>query len=498
MSYGADVLGVTEETFSMIKAQTTGWLSATGVTGVDLLSLISLVPVVTPFRNSIARVKPPQGANQAYWRALLNINSQQPNPAVGNDYGAAISPISEQDVSAPFVPLRTSGRVTEDAIDLASGYADALALETIYVYNQLLIGEDIHGINGQAYALPTIGTPTGATATTGGTIAASTTVYFKVAARSGVNYYYGGSGVASTGGSQASASSTATNTVTATVTGVEGAAAYDWYVGASSGTLYYYSTTYVPSVTITAIPTANQALPSTSAMPLLYSTAPTAVPTADTSYSSNYYNGLTASILGDYSSSGTNSGATLVTPGSGTNSGQYWASNAGAALTAVDNGIAAIDTLNAAIWNTALISPTRYLVSARVGQQISNLLFNSAAALIYLQPADDTDRMSAVAGGVIARYINRSVPGKVIKIEVHPHVPPGQLIAVTDVVDYPGSNIGNPLSFRVQRDFSTFQYGANLTSGTLGGGPRHDFGISVRETFVNQAAATMAVLQDIG
>src|SRR5208283_5907030 len=111
------------------------------------------------------------------------------------------------------------------------------------------------------------------------------------------------------------------NVVTASLSAIKGAVAYDWYVGTSAA-WFYYTTTTVASVTITSVPTAAQALPTT--LPLLstllpgvgcapLAQPPTAgngqAPTADTSYNANYYNGIIASTLGDYSSTGP------VTPG---------------------------------------------------------------------------------------------------------------------------------------------------------------------------------------
>jgi len=483
MSAAADLLGVTEETFKMIKATVqNGWLTGLGVQGVDLGDLISLVPVVTPFRNATPRVKPPQGANVAYWRALLDVTNAQPNPAVGNDFAGGLVEFEEQDVFAPFVPLRLTGRVTQDAIDIAEGYENALAVATMQTVNQLMIGEDKHGLMGQAYALPAIATPGLTVSATGGSIGTAA-VNVKVAARSGINYYYGGSGIAS---AQASVTPTAgtTNSVTATVAAVKGAVAYDWYVAG-----FYYTTTTVNTVVITSIPTANQPLPS---LPDLSATAPTAVPTADTSFSANYFNGLIASVLGDFGPT------SMVTPGTGTNSGSYYASLDGAALAVNGAAIAQVDAMNLAIWNKAKLSPTRYLMNATQSQEIANDILGSTAATTFLQPQDIESRQNVVAGGALGWYLNKAVGGAAIRVEVHPNVPPGTLIAVTDKIPYPGANIDAPMRFRVQRDYSQFAYGANFVAGTLGGGPRQDFDVTVRETFELKAPLTCGVLSNVG
>ena len=485
----ADLLGVTDETFNMIKATTTsGWLYSLGAQGVDLGDLISLVPVKTPFYASTPRIKPPQGAQVAYWRALLNVNNQQPNPAVGNDYAGGLVLFEEQDVYAPFVPLRNTGRVTQDAVDEAQGYANALAVATMQVVNQNLIGQDIHGINSQAFALPTIGTVAKAASTTGGLITASTVVSVVCQARAGWNYYYGGSGVASSAASVTTASTTSTNSVAASVAAVKSAVAYDWFVNT-----FYYATTTSNTVTVTFIPTANQAL---SVLPLLYNTAPTAAATADSSYSANNFNGLIASTLGDWGSGSTG----LVTPLSATSQGAYWKSLDGAALTLEGTqAITELDALNLAIYNLTLLGPTRYIMSQIQAQEISELIQGSGSVETFLQPDDLQGRQNMIVGTRAAIYVNKATADpQPIKIESHPHCPPGTIIAMMDRIDYPGANIDAPYSFRVQRDLSQFAYGANFTANTAGGGPRNDFDITTRLTFANRVAPLMGILSNVG
>lgn len=485
------MLEMTEDTFDLVKSVvTSGWLAGLGVQGVDLGALVSLVPVETPFRNSLARINPKTGSKFTYWRSLLNVNSAQPNPAVGDDYAGGLVEFSDQDVYAPYVPLRLTGRVTQDAIDVAEGYENALAVATMQVVNQLMIGEDKHAMNGLAYPLGTAPTPAVTTSTTGGSIAASTAVDVKIAARSGINYYYGGSGVASAQGAVTTGSSTATNTATATWTSVPGAPAYDVFVAG-----FYYTTVTVNSCTITFIPTANQALPN---LPDISTIAPVAVPTADTSYNSSlYYNGLIASITGDYGSLNGVGTSSLTTHGSGLNNGSYWATNNGGTLTLSGGSISQLDALNLAIWNYAKISPTRYLMNAAESTEMAGTILSSTSAVTYLQPDDVASRQNVVVGGRVGTYLNRSVNGQAIVIETLPHIPPGIILAVCDRITYPGANIDAPMSLRIQRDFAQFPYGANYNPGVLGGGPRSDFDVTVRETFKLAAPLTCGVLQDV-
>ncbi len=490
MSWGADVLGVTEDTFSMIKAATSGITYSTGIAGVDLQPLVSLVPVDTPFRNSNPRVPAKQGAKYAYWRSLLNVNNTQSNAAVDFDFAGPVANISEQDVFAPFAPLAQGGVVTQDALAEANGYADALAVATLQTLNQLLISDDINQLVSIGYALPSIGTPSLTTAATGGSIGSGDAVHVQVAARSGPNYYYGGSGVASSDATITVGTTSSTNSVTASVAAVEAACAYDWFVGSTSTNQVYYTTTTVNTVTITSIPTVKQPLPS---LPLLSNVQPDTPPTADSSYESYWQTGLLGSILGDFpSSSGVN---TYVTPGTGTSQGAYYKSLDGGQLTVSGSAVEQLDAMNESIYNTWQISPTRYLMGSQSINDLSNVLLNTPQAVTYLQPSDG--RVGMQLGGYVATYLNKTVGGKAIALELQPHLPPGKIIAVVDSIPFPGANIDTVLSVETQLDYWRFDYGANRNAGTGGGGPRYDFEVRSIQAFRNKAGATMGVIDNI-
>lgn len=485
---------VTDATLNeWIKSTTSGVYASTGIAGIDLAGLISLVPVVTPFRESVPRVTPPQGATTTQWRALLNVNAQQPNAAVQMDYAGARVQYSEVNVSTPYFPLELVTTVTRDAVNLARSYADALAIGTMQNLNQLLISEDINLINATNYALPAIGTPSLTAAATGGSIPQTSSVYVRCAARSGENYFYGGSGATSVN-NVTTATGTATNSVTASVAAVKGAVAYDWYVGATGTTSsqYYYTTTTVNTVLVKSIPASAQALPS---LPFLSQAALTnaaAVATAgDTSYNATaWMNGLTAQVLGDY---GNNA---IVTPGTGTSSGAYFKSNDGAPLTVINAGIQELDDLNQSLWNNALLSPSRYLMSSQTASDITTILTAGGLAYTVLPPTDGQARANLAAGQYVKWYLNKAVGGRPVAIEVHPHIAPGMIIALTDQIPYPGANIDAPFEVRTLDDYYAFEYAANYASG-VGGGPRNDIAVRALETLVVRAPVTNGIICNI-
>lgn len=491
---GFDLSQVTQETLDIVKKATTqGFLSGTGITGIDLTGLVSLVPVNTPLRNSIPREASTTGDKFTHWRVLLNVNNAQPSPFVGYDNAANLVSISERDLSSPYFPVAEAGRVTQDSIDLAKGYADAKALAVLHTLNQVMIQENRGLIGGANYSLGTPGTPTVTAATTGGTIPLSTAVNVKVAARSGANLYWGGSTIASAQGTVTTGSGTSTNSATASIAAVKGAVAYDWYVAG-----FYYTTTSVASVLITSIPTANAAVPSLSLMPNLYQTAPTAVPTVDTSAPADIgsnlasFNGVITSTLGDYGT-----GQALVTPGTGTASGATFIDNGAGTLTLSGGTISQLDSLLMGIWQATQLSPEMLVMSAQQAQDIARKITGSSSATLFLEPQANSGKRDITAGGFVGHVINSAAGGTVVDVFVDPHWPNGTIWARTNSVPFPGANIDNAWKVRTLRDYSQYDYGTAYTPTTAGGGPREDFEVRSLETLICRAPTAQGILTNI-
>jgi len=488
--------GVTAETLEAFKkAQSSGVLASTGIYGVDLSGLVSLVPVNVPARNNTAafpRQIAGEGDTLARWRALLNINNQQSDIAVGTDFAGPLNQVSEINAFAPYKPMAEGFTASLDAVAFARNYANAQAVAQLMALNQLFIGQDLHIINSQNWPLGAPSQPSAAAFTTGGSIAAATTVYVKVCAKSGWNYFTsGGNSPASAVNSINVGSTTNNNLVESSVVATKGAVAYDWYVGSSAGTLYYYTTTTVGRVNITSIPVAAQAIPTS--LPLLTTTAPPSTPpTADTSFSANCYNGVLASSLGDYGALGP------VTPGTGTPTSCSFIDNSGNAPQLVGgNGVDVLDNLNALIWANVQLSPTAYMMNSLTAAYISQLVLGTSAAFTVLPPTDADARTNLAGGGYVARYINRAAGGVPVAIEIHPRMAPGTIMARTDRVPFPGSNIGTAYEVRCQYDTMMFQYAANRVLNTLNGGPRYDGEIRSMETLINYAPGAQGVITNI-
>ncbi len=494
---------ISEETLATMaeiaKAQTTGITTATGVTSYDLSGLVSQVPVVTPFLDVIATEKSTDGNKYAVWRAILNSNAAQPDPATPFDYAGSELVFNEQDFQAAYKVLSYDTIVTQDSYDLALGYADPFQVATFNLVNQMLIAKDHKFIGAQSFALTRPAAPSLTQHATGGTIGA-VQVYVGVAARTGSGYYYG------SGNSQGNSSNTtfgsgSANSITATVASVRGAVCYDWFQSSDGSTWYYYTTTTVNAVTMTKVITQNQALPSAITVPDLatgWKGTANAVPTYNGSADNGSANsadmdGLLASLSGDYNATGQ-----WVTAGTGTANPSVNTSLDGAALTLTGGTITEIEQyLFLSLWQQVKCSPTAIMVNAAQAQEIANLILGANSATTFLN-TDQSGRVDVVAGGRIGHILNAPAGGIPVPIEVHVSLPPGTIAARTDRVPFPQANISSVLAYRALRDMSQFEYAASRVANTSGGGPRRETELRCTGAFVNRAPVAMAVLQNVG
>lgn len=491
---------MTEATLAAIaKGSTTGITSQTGVFSYDLGDLVQLVPVVTPARDAIPRVVATDGNPYAVWRAILNNTAAQPSPFMGLDYAANVAKVQEQDFQAKYMRSGMGGTVTLDAQDFSKGYADANAVATFQTLNQVLIGDDRALVGAQSFPLAVPAAPVVTQHASGGTIGA-VSLYIGVAARTGTGYYYG------TGNSQGTSSlvstfgSGSTNSVTATVTAVRGAVCYDWFYSANGSTWYYYTTTTTNTVTVTRTISSNNSLPTGSAVPDLATSwkgTANSVPTINTSADNNsgdstQYDGLLASLSGDYSATGQ-----WVQTGTGTTNPSVFTSLDGAALTLGGGTINEFqEYLFLPLWNQVKCSPTAIMVNAAQAQEAATLILGGSSATTFLQ-TDAEGRLNVTAGGRVGSVVNAPAGGITVPIEVHPSVPPGTVVARTDRVPFPQANISNVLEYRALRDTYRYDYASSRISGQAGGGPRVDFEIESLGAFVNRAPVAMAVLSNV-
>lgn len=494
---------ISEETLAAIKkAQTTGITEATGLYSYDLSGLISLIPVVTPFRDLVARKGSPDGNPFAVWRAFMDATNSQPDPSMGFDFAAPEMVFKEQDFQARYKPTGMAVNVTQDAFDMAKGYGDPYANATFQVLNQVLIGDDRKQMGAQSFALAAASAPTLTQHASGGTIGA-VQVYVGVAGRTGSGYYYG-SGNSQGAGNNTTFGSGAANSVSATTTAQRGAVAYDWFQSSNGTTWFYYGTTTVNAITMTSVITSNNVVSTGSAVPDLTAiwkgllptasgyTGPTYNGSADNgSANANDYDGFLASLSGDYDGNGK-----WAQPGTGTANPSVWNSLNGAPLTLTGGTITEIEQyIFLTLWQQVKCSPTAVMVNASQAQEIANLILGSGSATTFLN-TDASGRISVTAGGRVGEIVNAPAGGVTVPIEVHVSLPPGTIVGRTDRVPFPQANISSVLEQRTLRDTAQFEYGIARVAGVQGGGPRKESEIRTVSAFINRAPVAMATISN--
>lgn len=482
-------------------ATTTGYTVGTGLTGIPLEAPAKqLVPFLSPFRNRVKRVNATQAGKRVTWRAITNVNAGNASPSTGFGYAGAVLQTTEQDFSAPFQLMAQGDTVMLDAERMAKGFDNIRARSGVNTLYSLMQSEDIMLLGGQQFTLGTPATPVLAPATTGGQIGA-VNVGVQVAARTMQGFYYINPNTNANYITQASAQATTgaltgtTNKVTATVASLPGAVVYDWYVGLAGGTLYYYASTTTTSCTITSVPSSAAAANiQGQATPARFIAPSANPPGADTSGDSNAINGFISTLIGSFNPG---SGGVLEQNGVGNPTGATLIDNRGGTMTGNNGTINEIDNLLYTVYNNSRVSPDLILMSTLDHYNASNKIINSGGAYTLFRPDQLSERQKTIGGAYVETYLNKYVDGQPIPMMSHPWLPQGTVLAITERVPYPNSEISNTLEVEVIEDYNQFEYGVSRTANSATGGPRYDYDVRVNEAFKNYAPVAMGIMYNV-
>lgn len=216
--------------------------------------------------------------------------------------------------------------------------------------------------------------------------------------------------------------------LTGTVTAIQGAVAYAWYIGAAGSETLQAITTINSLAFGTALAGGRQAA--------------TAV-TADCSKNVLGFDGLLTSAL----KSG--SGAYIASLATGT-------AGTGSTLTSnTHGGVSEIDTMMQSMWDTSQVSPSILLINSQQQKDITAKVLSTGSSplLQYMQnPADGAPHMTA--GGDVRfyynPYLNMNIP-----IVVHPQVSPGTILGWAENLpeQYMSTEVPNIAEMKVRRDY---------------------------------------------
>lgn len=465
--------------------------TGTGLVAYDLQAPAkNLYPVATPLRNRIPRVSGGTGI-ATNWKAISSIIGSGYNamPWVPEGQRSARMSYSVTNKAASYMTLGEEDQITYEAIRAAGGFEDAKARMVMRLLQKMMLKEEDAILGGNAsLSLGTPVTPTVATATTGGSLAALTyNVYVVALTYEGFRNASVANGVGTSqtitgadgqtftlngGSSQKSAAATqvttgATSTISASTTAIVGACGYAWYVGVA-GSEKLTAITSLNSVVITTI--VGQGSQNASAI------------TADCSKNANYaYDGLLSTAF----NSGSSYINTLATGTAGT----------GTALTASGRGsVVEIDNMLQTMWNNYQVSPSVLFMNAQEIKNVTNkVLSNSSGPLLRYDGGAGSDPYAIVAGGTIAGYFNPFALNGGIKIPIllHPTLPAGTILGWCEnlPMQYQSNEVPNVAEIKTRADYYQIDWPLRTRA--------QEVGVYAEEVLAVYAPFAMGVINNI-
>jgi hypothetical protein len=491
----AQLSGSSEVPPELMKAWTQPGTAVTGINAYDLEAPAKqLYPVITPLRNETPRVSG-KGGIQANWRAVTGVNTTNMAMYLAGGKRGGVITTTTQDYTAAY-----KGIGLEDSVDFEADYAaeyfqDLKALAVEGLLRAAMIGEEKIILGGDnSMSLANTPTPVCTFSNVGGTLANQSygvgcvamtfegyqyakviggvvQSYTRTNADSSTDAINGGLALPS---AQANVAVSAGNgTISASVTAVAGAMAYAWFWGANAANLTLGAITTINSVLITANATGTTVAPGTSNFAALGAT--------NNSVNSLAFDGLltfaSQSALGSYQgtlATGTpGTGTPLTTDGSG--------------------GVTEIETALKSFWDNYRLAPSTAWVNSQEMKNITaKVVAASAANPLALRFQVSADQ-SMMAGGVIVReYLNRyAMDGNtVLKIRLHPNMPPGTILFTTDKLPYPLSNVTNILQVRTRRDYYQIEWPLRSR--------KYEYGVYADEVLQNFFPPSQGIITNIG
>ncbi len=445
------------------KAYTQSSSATSGITAYDLEAPAkSLFPVMTPLRNSIARLTGGMGI-QANWRAVTGINTSNIGIGLSDGQRGYVMNQSTKDYIAKFAFFGLNNSVSFEADYASQGFEDLKALASKNLLQAVMIQEELLDMSGNnSLPLGTTPTPTLTTSTSGGSLPATTSINVYCVALSQRGWYQvvgtnngltngnatslaavslqatftltdtGDNSSNTVPGGIAQKSAVAnittgtgsTNSISASVNPIAGAFGYAWFWG-TTGNELLGAVTSINAVSITATATGTQNISS--------------LPASDNSFDNLVYDG----ILTQCFKSGSGSYVQAINNGTLTSDGA--------------GGVNEIDQALASFWNNYRLSPDIMYVSGNVQLYINKLvILNSGAPLVRYQ-GDFEGSKDFQAGTMVTSYLNK-ITGQSIQIKVHPNAMPGSILFYSSSIPYPVSDVGNVLVKKLRRDYFQIEW----------------------------------------
>jgi hypothetical protein len=411
-----------------------------------------LQPILTPLRNMLPRVKNTKGGTAVNWKQIASLDISTVSPFTAEGTKGAAASYTSTDKSASFKTISRSSSVTFEAQNAGVTFEDVKAKDTGRLLNTVMLIEEKAILGGRVAALGTVTAPTVVCDNTGA-IADGT---YSVICRAITNLSLTQSiarGKKSSNTSTGALSTSNLNRITASVPVVEGAVAYEWYIGTAAAEKYQ-TTTQINSVSVTALLTA------------------TALP-ADNSADTLAFDGIIAQLTDALSPA--NRSLATGTNGTGT---QLANSDLDAALKS--------------LWDNAQADPDVIVVNSEQSIKITaNILAANGGPTLYVSQTGEGANQGALTGGYRATHYMNPVTGKPIPIKVHPYLAAGTLLILTlnMPISIPDSQIDNAIDIFVQAEYMQLDYAMST--------PKWEYEVRVEETLRVFFTGGCAVIRNI-
>lgn len=481
-------LSKSNEDPALAKAFLQSGSATSGLTAYDLEAPAkTLYPVLTPLRNMLPRVSG-RGGIQANWRAITAINTTNVNAGVSEGNRGGVISTEVKDYLAAYKGIGLEDYVTFEADYAAQGFDDVKARATQGLLRSVMIQEEriLLGGNGTV-ALGTTPTPTVAAVASGGSLAPSTShsVICVALTLDGFNNSSVANGVVDTisrtnadgsndtvagGAAQQSAAATATtsagatDSIEASVAPVSGAVAYAWYLGTSGGTERLAAITTINSVKIGAINGSGQLA--------------SALAAADNSSNNLVFDGF-FSIIAKAGSGGYWNALPTGTPGTGNG------------LTAdTSGGIEEFDTVLQHFWDNYRLSPTMIYVSSQEMNWVRKKILDGSTTAVQ-RFSFSANQQGFLGGTRVEGYVNPFTMGDAeeIPIRIHPNMPAGTVLFLTQTLPYPLSGVSNVNQVRVRQEYYSLEWPQRSR--------KYEYGVYADEVLQCYAPFSMGVLTNI-
>lgn len=412
---------------------TQGYTTDTGLVGINLESPAkSLFPVLSPWRNRFPRRPAAVGASAVQWRAITAINAA--NVKAGVAEGLRNTPISvtEANKSQAYKEFGLDNFVTFKAQDFGRGFDDVLARGVANTLAATMVEEEKILVGGNTVA---IGKPASVTAddtaTDGsGALSAATTYYYAVSALTLYGFLNGAKGGSApdetdgrTGSHDTTASGAGSDAIHIVWPAVRGAAAYNIFAGASTGGRKWLATVTANEYTILANAAGGNNL----------------MNAADLTADALSFDGVIPQI-------------------EGSGLGAYWSDMAASTLTG-DNagGITQIDAMLQSLWDNSRIGPTLIAVNSQQAKDLLRKIAANGSTTTFRVNldigADGSVRGGMRLGSYLNAYTNQDIP-----IDIHPFLPPGKIVALSERLPFPMNNVPNPFEVDVNREYTQYDW----------------------------------------